>query len=145
VEHLQILDLLRVSRGAAVITKIDRVGEDELAQVSENVQALLAGTSLEGAPVMPVSAASGAGMPELRALLEREAAQAAARHSEGEHFRLAIDRVFTVAGSGTSTAACAQATSWSSRLPDRKQGCAACRSAARRPTRPAQASAARSI
>ena len=101
VEHLQILDLLRITRGAAVITKIDRVDADRLAQVTENVEALLASTSLQGAPVMPVSAVDRTGVTELRALLEREAAQAAARMSEGQHVRLAIDRVFSVAGSGT--------------------------------------------
>lgn len=101
VEHLQILDLLRVRRGAAVITKIDRVEADRLTHVIDNVGALLAGTSLEGVPVMPVSAVGGTGIAELRALLEREAAQAASRLSEGQHFRLAIDRVFSVAGSGT--------------------------------------------
>jgi len=101
VEHLQILDLLRVEQGAVAITKSDRVDASRVAEVAENVQALLAATTLAGAPVMPVSAVTGAGVPELRALLERESRTHATRQAEGEHFRLAIDRVFSIAGSGT--------------------------------------------
>lgn len=100
-EHLQILDLLRISRGAAVITKVDRVDATRLAQVTENVQALLASTSLSGSSVMPVSAVAGSGIGELRSLLERESAHATSRQAEGQRFRLAVDRVFSVAGSGT--------------------------------------------
>lgn len=100
-EHLHILDLLNVSRGAAVITKTDRVDAARSAQVADNVRALLAATRLAGAPVLAVSAVSGAGMAELRELLAREAAVLAQRQSAGQHFRYAIDRVFSVAGSGT--------------------------------------------
>ena len=101
VEHLNILDLLGVARGAAVITKIDRVDEARAQQVAENVRALLASTRLAAAPVLQVSAVSGAGIAALRELLAHEAAAQAARRSAGQYFRLAIDRAFTIAGSGT--------------------------------------------
>ena len=101
VEHLQILDLLSVGRGAVAITKSDRVDAARLAEVTDNVQALLAATTLAGVPIVPVSAMTGAGIPELRALLERESHAHATRQAAGEHFRLAIDRVFSIAGSGT--------------------------------------------
>jgi len=101
IEHLNILDLLGVARGAAVITKTDRVDEARAQQVADNVKALLASTRLAAAPVLQVSAVSGAGIAELRELLTREAMAQAARQSTGQHFRLAIDRAFTIAGSGT--------------------------------------------
>ena len=100
-EHLHILDLLNVTRGAAVITKTDRVDGVRTEQVVDNVRMLLASTRLAAAPVLAVSAVSGAGMAELRQLLMREAAVLAQRQSAGQHFRYAIDRVFSVAGSGT--------------------------------------------
>ena len=100
-EHLNILNLLHIRRGAAVITKIDRVDEARVKQVVEDVAALLSTTQLAGATVMPVSAVSGAGMPELRELLKREAASSSSRANADQHFRYAIDRAFTIAGSGT--------------------------------------------
>ena len=100
-EHLNILNLLHIRRGAVVITKIDRVEDARVQQVAENVTALLSTTQLAGATVMPVSAISGAGMSELRELLMREATASSSRASADQHFRYAIDRAFTVAGSGT--------------------------------------------
>ena len=101
IEHLHILDLLNVARGAAVISKIDRVDEARVRQVADNVKALLAATKLAAIPVLPVSAVRGAGIEELHHLLAREAAALTVRRSSGQRFRLAIDRAFTVAGSGT--------------------------------------------
>ncbi len=101
VEHLNILDLLNVTRGVAVISKIDRVDEPRVRQVADNVRALLAATKLAAIPVLPVSAVSGAGIEQLQHLLSQEAAALTARRASGQRFRLAIDRSFTVAGSGT--------------------------------------------
>ena len=100
-EHLNILNLLHIQRGAVVITKIDRVDEARVKQVAEHVSALLSTTQLAGATVMPVSAISGAGMNDLRDMLKAVAASAPSRASADQHFRYAIDRAFTVAGSGT--------------------------------------------
>ena len=100
-EHLSILDLLHVTRGAAVITKIDRTERARVDQVAANVAALLAGTGLKEAPVLRISATTGEGVNDLQQLLAREDAALAARQSTGQHFRLAIDRAFSVAGSGT--------------------------------------------
>jgi selenocysteine-specific elongation factor len=101
VEHLNILDLLNVERGAAVITKTDRVDEARVKEVTDAVKAFLATTKLASAPVLPVSALTGAGIEPLQRLLEKEAAALNVRRSTGQRFRLAIDRAFTVAGSGT--------------------------------------------
>jgi selenocysteine-specific elongation factor len=101
VEHLHILDLLDVRRGIAVVTKIDRVAPERVEAVRAEVAALLAPTRLAGIPILPVSAVSGAGIEELNRQLAAAAGAFAARMTEGQHFRLAIDRAFTIAGSGT--------------------------------------------
>ena len=100
-EHLAILDLLGVSDGLLVITKCDRVPAARVAAVSAEVRALVEGTVLQDAPTIAVSAITDDGIDELRTRL---VAALSARHreaAEGRHFRLAIDRCFTVAGSGT--------------------------------------------
>jgi selenocysteine-specific elongation factor len=101
IEHLNILDLLHVTRGAAVITKVDRVDAERVEEVRAAVAGLLASTGLAEAPVLPVSAVTGTGMEALKTLLLNEAKQHTLRQSEGQLFRYAIDRTFTVAGSGT--------------------------------------------
>jgi selenocysteine-specific elongation factor len=100
-EHLNILNLLHVPRGAVVVTKIDRVDAVRVQEVGEQVSALLVNTPLAGAKVMPVSAVSGAGIVELRDMLKSLAASNKSRASADQHFRYAADRAFTVAGSGT--------------------------------------------
>ncbi len=101
VEHLHILDLLQVRRGAVALTKIDRVNDARVAEVRAAVNALLAPTALAGAPVLPVSAVAGTGIDGLRAHLVAEAARQTARGAADQNARLAIDRAFSVAGSGT--------------------------------------------
>jgi len=101
VEHLQILDLLNVRRAIVVINKIDRVGTQRIAEVRDAIVNLLTGTALAGADILPVSAATGTGIDALRARLFEEARQVSARETEGRRFRYAIDRVFSVSGSGT--------------------------------------------
>ncbi len=101
IEHLQILDLLGIRHGIAAITKADRVAPERVEAVRAEVADLLAPTRLAGVPVLPVSAISGAGIEALRQALAAAAAGHAARAAEGQHFRFAIDRAFTIAGSGT--------------------------------------------
>ena len=101
VEHLQILSLLGIRRGVVAITKIDRVDPARVAQVQTEVHALLAGTSLADIALLPLSAVTGAGIDTLRQTLMAAAEGYAERYRDGQHFRLAIDRAFSVAGSGT--------------------------------------------
>ena len=69
-EHLAILDLLEAPRGVVALTKIDMVDEpDWLALVEEEVRDTLADTSLAGSPILPVSAMTGEGIPQLVATL----------------------------------------------------------------------------
>jgi selenocysteine-specific elongation factor len=108
-EHLAVLALLGVPRGAIAITKADRVDDARLAQVRAEVDALVAPTPFARSPVLSVSAHTGAGVDALRSLLvdaslERASAEASERagpDTAPAAFRLAIDRVFTLAGIGT--------------------------------------------
>lgn len=99
-EHLAILSLLEVRRGLVALTKVDAVDEEWLALVQEDVRRELAGTPLDGAPVIPVSAVTGAGLPALLRALDELVAQLPPRSAAGAP-RLPIDRVFTVSGFGT--------------------------------------------
>ncbi len=99
-EHLELLDLLGLNHGAVALTKIDAVTPERLAVVREEIEALLVGTTLTTSPVFPLSGRSGEGVPALRAYLET-AAGACHTRSTGGHFRLAIDRCFTLSGVGT--------------------------------------------
>ena len=99
-EHLAILDLLHVSRGIVALTKSDLVDEEWLQLVREEVEELLKPTTLVGATILPVSAYTGQGLPELVAHLESLLQEAQERQNIGRP-RLPIDRVFTMTGFGT--------------------------------------------
>jgi selenocysteine-specific elongation factor len=99
-EHLELLDLLGLSKAAVALTKIDAVTPERLAVAREEIDALLAGTALAGSPVFPLSSRSGEGVPALRAHLDA-ATSTCHTCSTGGHFRLAIDRCFTLPGVGT--------------------------------------------
>ena len=101
VEHLHIVDLLNVRRGVAVITKTDRVPAERVAEVAASVRTLLAPTALVAIDVLPVSAVSGDGIENLRGALAAAAREHGTREHAGRNLRYAIDRVFTIAGSGT--------------------------------------------
>src|SRR5919107_5300986 len=70
-EHVAILDLLRVRRAVVAVTKVDAVEPDWLELVVADVEEYLGRTGLAGAPIVPVSALTGQGLPELVAGLER--------------------------------------------------------------------------
>ena len=99
-EHFDICRLLEIPRGVIALTKSDLADADMLGLVRLEVEELTAGSFLEGAPVLPVSSTTGAGIPQLKVELQRAALSAPARDSHG-HFRLPIDRVFSVKGFGT--------------------------------------------
>ena len=99
-EHLAICSLLHIRTGLVVLTKIDMVEPDWIELVRDDVATLVRGTFLEGAPVVPVSAKTGAGLDELRATLRRLAETVPARGTD-QLPRLPIDRVFTIKGFGT--------------------------------------------
>ena len=100
-EHLAVLSLLGLARGAVVVTKIDRVDAARVAAVQGEAAALLGGTPLDGAPVLAVSAHTSAGLDALSALLFDAARRLPPRAEADAAFRLAIDRAFTLDGVGT--------------------------------------------
>jgi selenocysteine-specific elongation factor len=94
-EHLDVIDLLEVQRGIVVVTKCDLVDDEWLALVKEEV-----GKTVEGWPIVTVSATTGGGLPELVATLDELLDGASPRNDAGRP-RLPIDRVFTMSGFGT--------------------------------------------
>jgi len=99
-EHFDICRLLGIRRGIVALTKADLVDDDILGLVRLEVEELVAGSFLDGAPIVPVSSVTGAGLEDLRRELARVAATVGEKNAAG-YFRLPIDRVFTVKGFGT--------------------------------------------
>jgi selenocysteine-specific elongation factor len=101
-EHLAILGLLGVTRGAIVLTKTDRCDAQQRQQVEHDVAQLVAGTFLQGAPVFATLAhqPGDAGVAALKAYLDDQAQSLPLRTGSGL-FRLAVDRAFTLTGHGT--------------------------------------------
>ncbi|GAB4456430.1 MAG: selenocysteine-specific translation elongation factor [Armatimonadaceae bacterium] len=99
-EHLDILTVLDVEHGVVALTKSDLADEDLRELAMEATREALAETPLADAPIIAVSAETGAGMAELKAALAQAAAQVAPRDARAP-FRLPIDRVFSLAGVGT--------------------------------------------
>ena len=100
VEHLEIVELLGVRHGAVALTKIDRVDAARREAALDEVGKLLSGTAFEACPVLPVSATTGEGLAELKALLSLESRTVHDARA-GSGFRLAVDRSFTLSGAGT--------------------------------------------
>jgi selenocysteine-specific elongation factor len=99
-EHLAILDLLQIHRGLVVITKTDLVDGELVDLVKAEIEDTVAGTSFEGAPMIGVSAYTGAGLEELKAAIDQILDQTKARRDLGRP-RLPIDRCFSISGFGT--------------------------------------------
>jgi selenocysteine-specific elongation factor len=95
-EHLQILSLLGIGQGVVALTKAD-LAADRIPEVTAALRALLAGTNLAGAPMIPVSAVTGQGVEALRQAL---LASAVRDRDPGGYPRLAVDRAFTLSGAG---------------------------------------------
>lgn len=103
-EHLAILDLLAVSRGAIALTKIDRCDPDRVQTVTEEIRQLQATTSLKDAPIFALSNESGDGIGELSDFLQGQFGDDSALKKstdDGQYFRYLIDRSFVAKGIGT--------------------------------------------
>lgn len=99
-EHLDILNLLQVNYGVVALTKKDLVDEELLELVQEEVREQLDGTTLQDAPIIPVSAPTGDGIPELLAKVEEVVSKAESTEPP-KLMRMPIDRVFQISGHGT--------------------------------------------
>jgi selenocysteine-specific elongation factor len=101
-EHLELLDALGLRYVVVAVTKADAVDAWRVAEVGEAVEAILAPTTMAGAPIVAVSGVTGTGLEELLAALVvlRDRACAGGAGAGGPA-RLAVDRVFGVKGRGT--------------------------------------------
>ncbi len=99
-EHLAILDLLQIPRGLVALTKKDLVDDEWIELVMADVEGALEGTALEGAQIMPVSAHTGEGLPELITAISSMIEDIPAKRDLARP-RLPIDRAFTLTGFGT--------------------------------------------
>ncbi len=99
-EHLLILSLLEIPGLVVALTKSDAVEQDWLALVQSDVEAFLAESRWPQASIVTCSAATDAGIDQLRAALIQALSSAVAKPPD-DLFRLPVDRVFSVRGTGT--------------------------------------------
>jgi selenocysteine-specific elongation factor len=99
-EHFDICRLLGVQRGVVALTKSDMVDNDTLELVRMEAEEFLRGSFLEKAPLVAISAKTGAGLGDLKKALT-EAAASASTKDASRYFRLPIDRAFAMKGFGS--------------------------------------------
>lgn len=100
-EHFAVIALLGMRSASVVITKTDRADAQRLRAVHEQIAELTRDTVLAHSPVFEVCAQAGDGVQALRSHLFDLESRSHARATTGQGFRLAIDRVFVVEGTGT--------------------------------------------
>lgn len=99
-EHFEICQLLGIEDGIIILTKTDMVEEDWLEMVEEDVREHFSGSFLEEAPIIRVSSVTGAGIEEVKNILDNKISKLSF-HEEFGPFRLAVDRIFSMKGFGT--------------------------------------------
>lgn len=99
VEHLEIINLLGIQHGIVVVTKKDLVTDEWLEVVQDDIKRILTGTTLEHAPILPVSTITGEGIESCKAMIKKLITQVKVSGSN-RVFRLPIDRSFTISGYG---------------------------------------------
>lgn len=112
-EHVAIAELLGVQAAVVALTKADLVEADWLELVREDVRTFLSATAYADAPLVTTSARTGEGIEALKRTLLADA-EAAAPRPVDDLFRLPVDRVFSVKGTGTVVTG----TVWSGTLTD---------------------------
>src|ERR1700744_324701 len=98
-EHFEICRLLGVNRGVIALTKSDLVDADTAELARLEIEDYIRGTFLENAPIVPVSAKTGAGLVDLKRELHAAASQATGKDAS-RPFRLPVDRAFAIKGFG---------------------------------------------
>jgi len=101
IEHLNIVKLLGIQAGVAVLTKTDRVVAERVNEVREQVRALLRSVNLATFEIVACSTVAQLGVNDLRERLAQAARTTQRTDFEGRSFRFAIDRAFSIVGSGT--------------------------------------------
>ena len=98
-EHFDICRLLGIQSGIVALTKTDLVDPEIVELARMETEEFVAGSFLEGAPIIAVSAKTGQGLEGLRDALETAASRVLEKNARGP-FRLPIDRAFTMKGFG---------------------------------------------
>ena len=98
-EHFDICMLLGIPKGIVVLTKADLVDGELLDLARLEAAEFVRGSFLEGAPIVAVSSTTGRGIQELRHEIVKMAGEVAEKDAS-QHFRLPIDRAFTIRGFG---------------------------------------------
>ncbi|WP_372523677.1 selenocysteine-specific translation elongation factor [Sulfuricaulis sp.] len=98
-EHLDIIGLLGITSGIVALTKTDLVSAERIDAVTGEIRALLDGTTIASAPIVPISSGTGEGLEALRQELDRCLALVRSRSAEWP-FWMPVDRVFVVRGFG---------------------------------------------
>ncbi|MBD3181628.1 selenocysteine-specific translation elongation factor [Candidatus Poribacteria bacterium] len=101
VEHLNIIDLLEISSGIIVITKIDMVSRERVDEIVKQARELVKGKSLEDAPVLEVSSITLDGIEELKEAITEQIELTESHIKSHSVSRLPIDRIFVISGLGT--------------------------------------------
>jgi selenocysteine-specific elongation factor len=99
-EHFDICRLLHVKSGLIALTKSDLVDEELLELARAEVEDFVQGSFLEGAPIIPVSSRTGAGVEELKSALVKLSEDVSPKATSAVP-RLPIDRSFSIRGFGT--------------------------------------------
>lgn len=98
IEHISILETLGITDATVVLTKIDRVDEQQLQQTRSAITNLLESSPFSKAKIFPTSAIDNSGIEALKTYLLSLGRNLKA--NKDSHFRLAIDRKFTIKGAG---------------------------------------------
>ncbi len=101
IEHLSIVQLLGIEAGVAVLTKTDRVSAERVREVRQELRALLQSVKLTDFEIVECSVFAQQGVSELRERLGQASRDTRRTEVEGRSFRFAIDRSFSIVGSGT--------------------------------------------
>jgi selenocysteine-specific elongation factor len=99
-EHFDVCRLLGVGAGLVALTKSDLVDGEMQELVALEIKELVKGSFLDGAPIIPVSSVTGAGLEQLKEALAERARRTPPRSSVSI-FRLPVDRAFSIKGFGT--------------------------------------------
>ena len=110
-EHFEICRLLGIRHGIVALTKADIATPSQVSAAMAAVRTLCAGSFLENAPIIPVSALTGEGIPRLQSELSSLANRPSGRAANGLA-RLPVDRSFALKGFGTVVTG----TLWSGQL-----------------------------
>lgn len=99
-EHLEILELLEVKKCIVALTKKDLVDEEWAGMIKDDIKNYLESTSFKDAAMIEVSSKTKEGINELIEEIDKSVEEIEQKDKEG-HFRLAVDRSFSVSGFGT--------------------------------------------